>query len=226
MKTPMNIYEAISPMQQIGRYLGLNPMKENKRTKKVELCKKSMVWSIIFGVSLSVLCYMAQYSFTPQDVEPLSEASSWFDIYSSIFIQIVTVIINCANIRKLTNFINAIGQLDNLVKTIGHEAPQKAVLKFCYLGIFCIFFEYFWITFPELGYFTKNHSEVLVMIISYLPLITNGIVKLQFVTFIYIIFLRFRCINRILYDMSYYTPSADDISYLNLPRYFNEFNRK
>lgn len=127
----------------------------------------------------------------------ISAATEWVDLYASICIQTSSIIINCIQSTKLIKFYKEVGIIDAQMKTVGENPDYGASFKFVTVGMAAILAEFVYVFGTDYALFIQDESKFY-LVASYYPIISNGLVKLQMGTTVFLVWRRFRWVNDVL----------------------------
>lgn len=230
MKEPKNIYESILPLHLIGKALALNPIKFDSNAQKFEICKYSFAFCLIFGlITTFFISYLVEHAKLNEQAgsNTISQASFWFDLYAGIFIQLTGIILSCINARITSKLLTQMIHIDQFINKLGSEVSHKSAFYLSLGGFSFILIEFLITAIPDYIFFYTPSQTKLVLTISYITIIINGIIKLQFVVFIYLVYTRFKSVNGILKQIHKRIVSNNiTVSVLNLSEHFDKVKGK
>ncbi|NP_001137601.1 gustatory receptor isoform X1 [Tribolium castaneum] len=192
----MSLYSSINSLVLISKIFALLPVKKHHRLEKLVPC----VYLTSFSVVLSLGSFIVSVYLTTKidnDGESISLASGWLDLYLGITIQTLGIISNCINAKQITIFFDKIQRIDKQFGLLGYSINYRRISIFVNLAILGVFGEFVLVFVPDYVFFVEN-EPILYLIFSYCPIVTTGIIKIQFATCAHLILQRVNHVKKIL----------------------------
>lgn len=185
-----NLNDSIKNLLIISKIFALLPIRRRKNSEKFTPC----VYSLIYNVALAITSFFGFLYLTENnnydDENTISEASGWLDLYMGTIIQTTGILLNCLNAKKIVVFFNKIDRIDRQFNLLSKHVDYQELYNFVNLAIGVVLVELCIIFVPEYFLIVENET-VLYLLCSYCPILTTGIVKVQFAVFVFLIFQRF-----------------------------------
>lgn len=188
--------ESLMPLNYVSILLGLNAIKYNKRKQRFERSIIAFLYN--FGVTMMMATIFAynlkDVKIWQKNGDSISQATSWFEAFSGTSILTFGTVFHLFNTNKIVNFLQEFVEVDNNIKTLKIHINHGEVVKLTVWGLAFILLEFSIVFLSDYFLFVSKETK-LYLFASYFPLLTNGTMKLQYTSFVYLISKRFEVIN-------------------------------
>ncbi|XP_063922048.1 gustatory and pheromone receptor 32a-like [Zophobas morio] len=194
----LNIDSSVSELFVVSKLFGLMPIEKQKNSQVYT----HSFFCIIYGIIVSTILffgflYLGEDVMIQYDSNTVSDASGWLDLYSGTVTQTLGMIMNCINAKKLALFFNKIVRIDKQFDLLQKQIDHTQVHVFIRAAFGIVAAEFCITLIPEYFLFIKDES-ILYLFCSYFPILTTGLLKVQFTTCVYIILQRTKNVEVVL----------------------------
>ncbi|KAF5275230.1 hypothetical protein FQR65_LT04264 [Abscondita terminalis] len=196
----MNFHEGVYPVSQILKIMGISTIHFNNVKNKYEVPKRNIMQILAAAFLLpTALALLIEFTEVASDDSEysLSETKFWFDLYSGVCLHTISIAIHGVTVKKQCKILNNMIKIDNVLNAIGEETSYKNVFLYCCVGIFLAVLQFFVVLISDI-YLMNNYYSILFMISCDLPVMTTGLIKLEFLLMHKIFLKLFRSINKVL----------------------------